>query len=118
MLKWLEATRAAELDEYMEGRASDYADFPVPFAPGLWELRWVPEQLGIGQTGGPLEREIALKLYGMSEVDFRTLVGRLTRPLHVLSGHAVRRLNRLPSFSLNTDPRAWKAWCGGDITLR
>ncbi len=118
VLKWLEAAPDAELNEYIEGRATDYADFPIPFAPGLWELRWVPELLGIGQTGGPLEREIAQKLFDMNVADFRALVGRLTQPLQVMSGHALRRLNRVPYFSLNTDPRAWKSWCGGDITMR
>ena len=110
LLKWLRDADQAALEEFL-AKPSDY-EFPIPFAPGLIDVKWVEQLLAIGLRGGAEERELARVVFDMDVKRFRDFCGKHTRALAVLSHQVLRRLHRVPYFSLGVDPPRWERWTG------
>jgi hypothetical protein len=90
-------------------------DYPVPFAPGLIDSSWVSTLLAIGSKGGPLERELAQKIFDLTQDDLRAHIGRLSPLLSAASVQARERSLGLATYGLNVDAWQWQQWCGGRI---
>ena len=110
VLKYLSAADPNQLNQFIR-KPSDM-EFPIPFAPGLFNLDWVGRLLALGLRGGPDERDFARKAFDMTSEDLRTMCGRLTPTLISLSDNALRRLHRIPYFNLGVDSRQWERWTG------
>jgi hypothetical protein len=90
-------------------------DFPVPFAPGLIDPSWVSILFDIGSKGGPLERDLARKIFDMTQEELRAHIGRLSSFLSVASVQASQRSGGWPTYGLGVDAGRWQEWCGGRI---
>lgn len=116
VLKYLAGADPTHLREFIT-KPRDI-DFPIPFAPGLLKLEWVSQLVELGLRGGPDERDFARAVFDMTAEEFRALCGRLTVPLMKVSGDALRRMSRVPYFSMGVDPQLWKRWTGVEIMPR